>query len=78
MRDDDQDVVLSQYILQMIGLGELHDYAVGLRKKAQDPDYRARKHIEQEKDEELPVEETDAVVNPWAVMIHVQHAAVTC
>eukprot|EP00354_Favella_ehrenbergii_P001721 CAMPEP_0170461760 /NCGR_PEP_ID=MMETSP0123-20130129/7537_1 /TAXON_ID=182087 /ORGANISM="Favella ehrenbergii, Strain Fehren 1" /LENGTH=172 /DNA_ID=CAMNT_0010726845 /DNA_START=755 /DNA_END=1273 /DNA_ORIENTATION=- len=34
------------------------------------------KHVDQEEDEELAVPEADAVVNPGAVMVHVENAAI--
>jgi len=39
---------------------------------------RNYEHVYQQQDEELTVPKADAVVDPWTVVVHVQHATVAC
>jgi hypothetical protein len=36
-----------------------------------------QEHIYQQENEVLPVPEADAVINPWAVVVHVEHTSIT-
>jgi len=57
-------------------LCHLHEYVPNLRYCGRHNNDQAAIDIHEQLDEELPVVEADTIVNPWAVMIHVQNAPI--
>jgi len=65
------------FVAKVLVLCEFNETVVQLRDCENDHDGQTQIHITQQLDKELPVIEANTIVDPWAMVVHVQDAAVT-
>ncbi len=63
----------SQFIIRC---SELFQNLKYLKRESKNHEDDCHKHVEKEEDEELAVVEADAVVDPGAVVVHVEYASI--
>lgn len=77
-QDDRQVLPVIECIIKLPVLHRGHHHLVDPRVKRRKPEYGDNRRVGQEEYEELAVVEAHTVVDPGAVVVHVEDAAVAC